>query len=110
MGEEADAQDGDHADQLAAHEQRADLGVGDAAVAQPDRPVAHEGARGEEVGRAEAGQPPALEETRRPLPAPRATRVGICADGGSAHAANSRRGRTHQSSFLTVTTRLRTSG
>ena len=37
-------------------------GVGDAAVAQPDRPVAHEGAGREEVGRAVAGQPPALDD------------------------------------------------
>ena len=62
MGEQADAEHRDHADELAAHEQRADLGVGDAAVAQPHRPVAHEGAGREEVGRAVAGQPPALDD------------------------------------------------
>ena len=62
MRQQADAQHRHHAHELAAHEQRADLGVGDAAVAQPHRPVAHEGAGGEEVGRAVAGEPPALDD------------------------------------------------
>src|SRR5262249_21866123 len=35
--------------------------IGDAALVQPDRPVAHEGAGGEHVGRAEAREPEARE-------------------------------------------------
>ncbi len=61
MGEEADAQHRHHAHQLAAHEQRADLGIADAAVAQPHRPVAHEGAGGEEVGGAISREAHAFE-------------------------------------------------
>ena len=60
----ADGERRQHAHELAAHEQRADLGIAHAAVAQPHRPVAHEGAGGEEIGRAVAGQPDADEQAR----------------------------------------------
>ncbi len=68
VGDPADRKRGDHRHDLARHEQRADLGVADAAVAQPHRPVAHEGAGGEEVGGAIGREPHPLEEAaRRPV-------------------------------------------
>ena len=73
MRHPADGERGGHAHELAAHEQRADLGVVDAAVAQPYRPVAHEGAGREEVGRAVAGKPDAGDPARHQAPNSRRT-------------------------------------
>jgi hypothetical protein len=47
VGDPADGERGNDGHDLARHEERADLGIGDTAVAQPHRPVAHEGAGGE---------------------------------------------------------------
>src|SRR5262249_42214674 len=70
-----------NAHQLARHEERADLGILHATVAQPHRPVAHERARGEEVGGAVAGEPDGGQPARHHL----------SVDDGGIYAANSRR-------------------
>ena len=64
MRQPADHERRRDAHDLAAHEQGADLGVLDPAVAQPHRPVAHEGTGGEEVRGAVAGKPDGSDEAQ----------------------------------------------